>query len=325
MNSFLFKNISIIGLGLMGGSLAKSCKKNGLGENILGSDVDKTQEEFALKNKIIDQVVDFEKSPENDLIIICSALSSYGKIFQKITPIIGNKTLIIDIGSVKEFTLKIAKEILGEKSKNFTPCHPIAGSEKSGIANSNDDLFVGKKTFICKGKENDENKIKKIEQFWQKIGSNTEFIDTKKHDKIYALVSHLPQFLAFAAKEYFQNGSDEILNRHFRLQNSNPKMWQEIFDLNRINIDYYLQLFLKNIDEVIILLNEEKYQKTRSERSILVSCFLNIPDIENFQEYGGSGFKDFTAIATNPINPHVLSQSKESLIQFLNNLKSKIS
>ncbi|MFT5703260.1 MAG: prephenate dehydrogenase [Rickettsiales bacterium] len=330
MNKFLFKNISIIGFGLMGGSLAKACKKYNVSENVFGFDIDKNQIEFALQNKIIDGIYNFNQSITNDLIIISSSLLSYEKILKKLETITSEKTTIIDIGSLQNFPLKIARKILQEKSKNFTTCHPIAGSEKSGVSNSNIDLFLGKKIFISKSTLNDENQIKKISEFWQKIGSNPEFISTKEHDKIFSLVSHLPQFLSFAAKEDFQNtqNDDQILNRHFRLQNSNPKMWQEIFDLNHDNIEYYLKLFLKNIDEAINLLNEEKYQESHSRRSILVSCFLNIADIKKYQKYSGSGFADFTAInrdqKNNLTKPKILDENKESLIQFLNNLKSKI-
>jgi prephenate dehydrogenase len=320
----LFRKINIIGLGLIGGSLARCCKKYHLGDKIFGYDQDDSQNKFAFNNQIIDQVFNFKNIEENELIIICSPLFSYDEIFRKIQPLISQKTLIIDIGSLKEFTFPLAKEILQEKAKNFIACHPIAGSEKSGILNSKEDLFFNKKVLISKSLINEERDINKIEQFWQKIGSKPEFIDAKKHDEIFALVSHFPQFLAFAAQEDFQDSDDKILNHHFRLQNSNLKMWREIFDLNRVNIEYYLQFYLKNIDNMIALLNEEKYENTKTKREALVYCFLNLPNIEKFKKYAGSGFKDFTAINHNLKKPKILAENKDSLIKFLNNIKSKI-
>ncbi|MFT6077758.1 MAG: prephenate dehydrogenase [Myxococcota bacterium] len=323
-SEFLFKNIIVIGLGLMGGSIAKACRKYGASEHILGFDIDEKQSDFALENKIIDGIYDFSQLSDNDLIIICSSLLSYENILQDIKVKITSQTLIIDIGSLQEFSSNVSTEILQEKSKNFIACHPIAGSEKSGVQNSDADLFLDKKTIISSSAINDKNSIDKIQHFWKKIGSKTEFIDSKKHDKIFALVSHLPQFLAFLAKEDFQNCDDEILNRHFRLQNSNLQIWQEIFHLNRDYIEYYLQFYLKNIDKILGAFKEEEYQGLRSRRSILVSCLLNIPDIKNFQKYAGSGFKDFTAIQNTLRNPKILAEDKESIIQFLNNLKEKI-
>ncbi len=314
---FLFKKINIIGLGLIGGSLARACRKYQLAESIFGSDIDQTQIDFAVNKKIIDAQYNFnQKITNDDLIIICSPLSSYEQIFQKLTPIISDQTLIIDVGSLKNFTLPLAEKILLGLAKNFVACHPIAGSEKSGVANSNSDLFSGKKTIICPNEINDKNIIKKVELFWQKIGSVVYFLDAKEHDKIFALVSHLPQFLAFIAWEDFENGDDEILNKHFRLQNSNPEIWQEIFTLNRQNIEHYFRFYLENIN---------KYSSNEndliSRRIALVSCFLTLPDIKEFQPFSGTGFKDFTAIINHPKKS---SLEPKSLTQFLNQIKSKI-
>ncbi|MES2677644.1 MAG: prephenate dehydrogenase/arogenate dehydrogenase family protein [Pseudomonadota bacterium] len=314
---FLFQNIIIIGLGLIGGSLAQSCKKHQIAQQILGFDIDQNQINFALNKEIIDQQYNFnQKIANGDLIIICSPLFSYEKILHQLVNWIGDQTLIIDVGSLKNFTLPLAEKILLSKAKNFIACHPIAGSEKSGVTNSQSDLFLDKKTIICPNQINDKNALKKIELFWQKIGAQVEFLDAARHDKIFALVSHLPQFLAFIAQEDFENSADEILNQHFRLQNSNPKIWQEIFALNRQNLEYYLQFYLKNIDQYF-----GDDDDLISRRIALVSCFLNLPDIKEFQPFSGTGFKDFTAI----INHSKKSNLKpKSLNQFLHQIKSKI-
>ena len=321
-SEFLFKNINIIGLGLIGGSLAKACQKYKIAESICGFDIDATQTDIALTQKIISGKFDLNKPvSDDDLVIICTPLSCYKKIFQDIALTISEKTLIIDIGSLKDFTLQLAEKTLLDKAANFIPCHPIAGSEKSGVINSDGDLFFDKKIILTPSKINSPNQIRKAQLFWHKIGSLPQFLDAKEHDKIFALVSHLPQFLSFIAQENFTNGDDEILNKHFRLQNSNPKIWQEIFTLNRKNLEYYLQFYLENIDK--ILNNLIDTNSLISRRIALVSCFLNLPDIENFKSFSGTGFKDFTSIINHPKNqtdPH----KHESLSQFLNQIKSKI-
>ena len=180
---------------------------------------------------------------DSDLTIIASPLSSYEIIFKKLAERI-NGSILIDVGSLKFCAVNWAKNILNDKSANFVACHPIAGSDKSGISNSNSELLLGKKVIITPTAINSQNDIKKVELFWQKIGSEVELLDDKEHDKIFALVSHLPQFLSFIAQENFKNG-DAILNQHFRLQNSNPKIWQEIFLLNQDNIRYYLEFLLR--------------------------------------------------------------------------------
>ncbi len=317
---FLFTNISIIGLGLIGGSLAQACKKYQLAKAIFSFDIDQNQIDLAFVKKIIDGQYNFnQKIANDDLVIICAPLSSYEQILQKLALVISDQTLIIDVGSLKSFTLPLAKKILLNKAKNFIACHPIAGSEKSGVANCDGNLFLGKKTIICPNEINDRNAIKKVELFWQKVGSLVDFLDAKDHDKIFALVSHLPQFLAFIAQENFENGDDEILNKHFRLQNSNPKIWQEIFTLNRQNIEYYLQFYLENLDK--LLQNSSDENDLVSRRIALVSCFLNLPTIKEFQTFSGSGFKDFTAIINHPKKSNL---APKSLTHFLNQIKSKI-
>jgi prephenate dehydrogenase len=317
---FLFNKINIIGLGLIGGSIAKSCKKHNIAQLVAGFDVDKVTTDLALSNNIIDELYDFKSEiADNDLTIIASPLLSYEAIFQKLAGKINN-SIVIDIGSLKVCTIDWANNILNDQAAHFIACHPIAGSDKSGIANADSELFLNKKAIITPTTINIQNDIEKVKLFWQKIGSQVELIDAKKHDKIFTLVSHLPQFLAFIAWEDFKNGDDEILNRHFRLQNSNPKIWQEIFTLNRENIEYYLQFYLQNIDN--FLQNSTSQSSLISRRNALVSCFLNLPDIEKFKPFSGSGFKDFTAIINHPEN-----QSKfdsQSLTQFLNQIKSKI-
>ncbi len=339
MEKLLFKNINIIGLGLIGGSIAEACKKFLPNSKIYGFDKDETQTNLALKYKAIDGVFDFKKLDNNDLVIICAPLSAYKSIFQDIKPILGDAT-VIDVGSLKGFPLQLAQEILKEKAGNFIACHPIAGSDKSGFLNSDHVSYSNKKVIIT-DQNTDKDKLEKIESFWQEIGSFPEFMDAAKHDKIFGLVSHLPQFLSFIAYENFKNGGDEILNKHFRLQNSNPEIWQEIFVLNRKNIEYYLGFFLENIDKILNHpealaegSNDEKHSFSHDNQNLiirrlsLVSCFLNLPDIEVFQNHAGTGFKDFIAITSYSKflseHPEILQDHQESLIQFLNQIKSKI-
>jgi prephenate dehydrogenase len=317
---FLFNKINIIGLGLIGGSIAKSCQKHKISKFVAGFDIDKATTKWALANNIVDQLYDFESEiSDNDLTIIAAPLLSYGGVFQKLAGKINN-SILIDIGSLKLCTIDWAKNILKNEAAKFIACHPIAGSDKSGIANADSKMFVDKKAIITPTTINDQNDIKKVELFWQKIGSKVEIIDAREHDKIFALVSHLPQFLAFAAQETFQNGDDKILNKHFRLQNSNPKIWQEIFDLNQENIRHYLKFYLENIDN--LLQKPDCQEGLISRRIALISCFLNLPDIDKFKSFAGSGFEDFTNIINHSKNQPELNP--QSSAQFLNQIKSKI-
>jgi prephenate dehydrogenase len=326
---FLFKNINIIGIGLIGGSIAKSCKKHNIAQFIRGFDLDKTSIDIALSNKVIDQSFSFESEiSNNDLTIIAAPLFGYKEIIQKLSNKINN-SILIDVGSLKSCVLDWTKDILQNKAENFIACHPIAGSDKSGVLNANSELFFGKKLIITPDVVNDKNNIKKVELFWQKIGAVVDFINAKEHDKIFALVSHLPQFLAFIFKEVFSCKSlvvsqDELLIRHLRLENSNIKIWQEIFSLNRANIKFYLDLYLKNIDDVLVNILPNQKLNRIAIRKILVSCFLQIADIKEFEKFSGSGFKDFTAIINQNDNDDIIDNAnlKEVLEQIKLTIKN---
>jgi len=333
-----FEKIIIIGLGLMGGSIAKACRARKIGDKILAYDPDESQLTFALNNKIIDEIYNFDQEISgNSLIIIASPLSSYEKIARKITTQINDQVLIIDIGSLKDFVVEKIVPIFADKKHNFIPCHPIAGSEKSGVANSNADLFLNKKLIITPAAFLSKEAFKKISLFWQKIGAKIEIMDAKEHDKIFALVSHFPQFLAFVHEENFISNL-EIIKKHFRLQASNKAMWQDIFTLNKNNLDHYLKLFLENIRifsegnfdqkisflkkaDAVLNLVEEKFNQTEKElilkRVILVAAFINIDDINKFKTNAGSGFKDFTAILSYVgwfiNNPEIMSNTNSHL------------
>ena len=358
----LFDKINIIGLGLMGGSIAKSCKQHNVAGSVSGFDNSQTTLDYALKNKIIDQEFKFEVGfIKNNLTIIASPLSTYQEIFWQLKSKISNG-IVIDIGSLKFFINNLAKEILVDEVGNFIACHPIAGSQKSGIGNADMNLFLGKKVIISKIKDNKREQLDKIKLFWQRIGSDIEFIDAKNHDKIFALVSHLPQFLAFIAKEEYENGGDEILNKHFRLQNSSLKIWNEIFALNKNNIGFYLKDLLKNVELMIESLSKNQFQEILNnhpiadftnqnniyprnpfdknqfqnkqlppkrillKRILLTLCFLQLTDVQKFYNHSGSGFRDFTAIAVYQkfLSQNLLEDEKPFLIEFLSQIKSRI-
>lgn len=318
----MFDKIIIIGLGLIGGSIARISKKNKLANKIVALSRNQETLDFALNNKIIDGVYDFEQEiSDNDLVVIATPLSKYEEVLANIAPNISPNTIITDVGSVKSF---IETDILPKFNilkSSFVSCHPIAGSDKSGVQNSRTKLFEDKKLIIIKSSDTDRQKMQKIEEFWQKIGSNIEYMTAKKHDEIYALASHLPQFISynFHYKSHAQI-DDELIQKHFRLQNSNPEIWKDIFKLNRHNISKYFHIFEKNLDilkdfikekkyeEVIFILNNigfpnikakkipEYKEKVIISRIIITSAYILIKDIDDCEDYFGTGFKDFVRI-----------------------------
>jgi prephenate dehydrogenase len=240
----IFNKIIIIGLGLIGGSAAIAIKKYKIAKKILAYNRSSDAINFALENNIIDDKFHFDQNlTKDDLIIIATPLLAYEEIFQKIKSQ-NYQSLITDIGSVKKYPEDLYFKIFKERN-NFIPAHPIAGKETSSIFNADANLFCNKKLIITNFCQNQEN-ITKIKQLWQKIGSEVVFLDSLEHDEIFCLISHLPQYISFKFREKRPDNLPDFLKRHLRIENSNPKIWEEIFELNRDNIDRYYRIFKEN-------------------------------------------------------------------------------
>ncbi len=311
----LFNKTLVIGLGLIGGSFAKAIKKHDLSQEIFAFDCDQDSIDLALNDQIIAEGTTNINLFEHvfDFVVIASPLYTYEEIFESITNVISPQTIIIDLGSLKGFIDDILPPNL---SKNFIGCHPIAGLEKSGFENSDTELFLDKKFLICANNKTNSKSLEIVKNVAEKIGSKTEILEAKKHDEIYALVSHLPQFLSFLTREFSPKEiNDEFFKTAFRLDNSNPEIWEDIFELNDENLEkFYLQFFEILEKEMNNLLNskfensdfkldqksldflEENFAEIFT-RAIFVKSYLKIPQIKTYHNYAGSGFRDFTSIA----------------------------
>ena len=320
LKTFPYKKTLIIGLGLLGGSIAKAFKKYDISQNIYAFDIDIDALELAKEQKIIDNTTLLDDDlTDFDLIAICVPLNQYQQIFTKINSKINPQALIFDIGSIKDFKFKNIPQ-------NFVPSHPIAGSVESGFENSNQDLFFGKKFLICKN-QNNIFEAQKLFEIVKQIKANPDFIEAKNHDEIYALVSHLPQFLSFLTAEFsLKKIENDFFKNAFRLDNSNPEIWKDIFDLNQKYLQIFYEEFFENLENYIENLKNFKIEKTLEDqdlqgfiddkiifensteqffeqnfdviffRFLMVLSFLKIDKIKSFKNYGGLGFKDFISI-----------------------------
>lgn len=318
----VFDEVVIVGLGLIGGSVARVCRERKIAGKILAYDIDGVQLEYALNNGIIDGIYNFEELKGNVLVVIATPLSLYLEVAKKLAKKIDDGVIITDVGSLKYFVLEQISVIFEKNDVNFIPAHPIAGSEKSGIASGSADLFLDKKLILTPAGFTNKLALKKLQLFWKIIGSKVILMDAKEHDKIFALVSHLPQMLAFENKE--DANDDAIIKQHLRLQNSNYNMWQDIFRLNKANLDYYNRIYGDNLREIKTAIAEgsskralEFFKNARKvakrlgikqqnfsgkdhelikRRVIIAASYIQLPDIYEFHKHAGTGFRDFTAV-----------------------------
>ena len=252
-----FNNILIIGLGMMGGSLCKSIKKNKLSKKISAFDKDQDALSYALKNKIINYTVaDLGKLEHPDLIIICTPLSSYLSIVKKILLTVKKNTLVTDIGSSKGGVHRTITKLFHDSNKSFLSSHPMVGSEKSGVKFNRQDMYKNKVVFILDKDSASRRSYLKLNNFWESIGSITHDIDSKTHDLLMSETSHIAHLMSYI---FVKSLPKSILNEnlplllgggikeHIRLSKSNPQMWTDIFLNNKSNITKTLTRIQKNI------------------------------------------------------------------------------
>ncbi len=337
-----FNKTLICGLGLIGGSFAKTLRKNGICEKIFAFDSDEETIELAKSENVIDNGISNLSLLENigdfDFIVIAAPLFAYEEILEELALNISPSAVIIDLGSVKKIEEQL--EILPKNlRKNFVPCHPIAGSEKTGFENSFADLFADKKFIICP-EFSDKNSVKKVEDLIKKIGANFEHLSAKKHDEIYALMSHLPQFLSFLTKDFSPKKiTDNFLEKAFRLDDSDPQIWEEIFALNEVNLEKFYLKFFDSLDDTLKRfarepdffkqfedVKKEKFDEEYFEKNfatiffriLIVKSYLEIPETKTYLNYAGSGFRDFTSIIS------ILNYDSKKLAELIKKNQSKI-
>jgi prephenate dehydrogenase/cyclohexadieny/prephenate dehydrogenase len=269
------KNILIIGCGLIGSSLLRSIVEKKIVKKIFVYEKSKSNIIKIKKLKLPCEVIsDFKKIiPNVDLIIFCTPLSEYEKIILKINKYLLPKTIITDVGSSKEKSMELIKKKL-KKGIFWTSSHPIAGSEVSGPEHGVKNLFHNKWCILIKERNTNEKHLRALSKFWKKIGSRVAIMDSKKHDTVFSMTSHLPHLIAYnlvkTATDFEKQKKYELIKfsagglRDFsRIAASNEIMWRDIFFNNQKNISEVIDLFIKN------LLSFKKDIQSKNNKSII--------------------------------------------------------
>jgi prephenate dehydrogenase/cyclohexadieny/prephenate dehydrogenase len=184
-------------------------------------------------------------------------MSEYEKIILKINKYLLHKTIITDVGSSKELVLVSIKKKL-KKGISWVSSHPISGSEVSGPEFGNSNLFFDKWCILIKEQKSNRKDLTFLIKFWKKIGSKVVIMDSKKHDKIFSMTSHLPHLIAYnlvkTATDFEKQNKYDLIKfsagglRDFsRIAASNEIMWRDIFFNNQSNISKVIDLFVKNL------------------------------------------------------------------------------
>ncbi|MGI9546265.1 MAG: prephenate dehydrogenase [Flavobacteriaceae bacterium] len=282
--------VYVIGIGLIGGSMAKDLKAHYPDVEIYGIDVNERHLEEALKLGIIDNVAGFNELIHADLVLITTPVDALIKELPKVLDIVKEETLVIDAGSTKEILCRLVEN--HPRRRNFLACHPIAGTEFSGPAAALRGLFEGKTNIICEVEKTGFKLQERGLEIFGKMGMRIRYMNPLAHDKHIAYVSHLSHISSFMLgktvieKEKNERDIFDMAGSGFestvRLAKSSPAMWTPIFEQNKDNVLEILEAYIENLKEFRKKLQQNDYKgiyaemdNTNKIREILKGIPLN--------------------------------------------------
>ncbi|MEJ2143037.1 MAG: prephenate dehydrogenase/arogenate dehydrogenase family protein [Gammaproteobacteria bacterium] len=239
MTKPLINKLCVIGVGLIGGSLARALRKAGAVSHIVGAGRDETHLKRAQELGVIDSFsTDLGKAVSDaDMIVLAVPLGAMRTVMQQIKNHITYKSVLTDVGSAKNSVIHDAKNVFGSLPANFVPGHPIAGTELSGVEASFAELYKNRRIIVTPHEESDSDATEKVKAMWQACGAEVVEMNPQHHDEILAATSHLPHMLAYGLVDTLarMDDSQEIFDfaaggfKDFtRIASSDPNMWHDI-------------------------------------------------------------------------------------------------
>jgi len=262
-----FKNIVVVGLGLIGGSILKAIKELNLPLEVFGIDLDEEITREANKIGLINNIDNQLKKIEEDCSIIFSVPSlSIERAFKLIEGSFNyEKVIFTDTFSSKSNLIEFLESNTKVKEK-FIMSHPIAGSEKSGLANYNSLLFKDKLVVLSTlNVDKDNKRLNKVKNLWESLGSKAAILDPVEHDKVFSKTSHLPHIIAFALMNYLEKElghkvfkySGGSLENYTRIASSDPLMWRDITVSNKEAVLEAIKGFESSLNQMSKLIESE--------------------------------------------------------------------
>jgi prephenate dehydrogenase len=257
----VIKRLCVIGVGLIGGSLALALKTSGACERITGCGRSTDNLNKAIELGVID---DFSTDPveavrDCDVVVLAVPMGRMQSLLEQIKPGLADGAIITDVGSAKASFLHAASQAFGELPPRLIPGHPIAGNENSGVGAAMLDLFQGRRVILTPHEQTDQQAYNVVEQMWQACGAEVTHMDADLHDHILAATSHLPHVLAFSLVRELANSPhhDDIFRyaagglRDFtRIAESDPVMWRDICLSNREAILAAIERYREELDRL---------------------------------------------------------------------------
>ncbi len=226
--------IAVVGTGLLGGAVARAARQQGVATEIVGVEPDAGHARLALEHGVVDRI-EPEVPEDAALVVLCCPSDRVAEWAQRLR---AHPAPVCDVGSVKAPIVDhLRARMNGGFPARFVPCHPIAGSEKSGPAHAPSDLFRGRIIVLTPVPENDADAVETVRAFWAALGGEVIRLDAGNHDRVLAVTSHLPHYLAYAFMLQVEEEDLPLSGGGFsdftRIAAANPDMWWRIFKMNR--------------------------------------------------------------------------------------------
>jgi prephenate dehydrogenase len=262
-----FGTVTIIGTGLIGGSIGLGLKKKGLAKLVLGVGHRKSSINKALKMKAIDEgTTDIEKSvSQADIVILATSVDLIPDLARSVIPLMKTSAILTDVGSTKDYIVsqinKYIKGRCGSNNLSFIGAHPLAGSEQRGIESAKPDLFEGSVCVLTPTDFSSKKCVKKIANMWKALGAEISFLKPRMHDEIVAFISHLPHFVASGLtnvvdEKHWKFGANGLRDTT-RIASGDPKLWLSICKQNRVKIIEALRCFSEEMKSMLRDMEEE--------------------------------------------------------------------
>ncbi|KKB10994.1 hypothetical protein VE25_14465 [Devosia geojensis] len=286
-----FRKLALVGIGLIGSSIALAARRQGLADVIaISTRRSDTLEEARELNLGDAYTLDPAEAVRGaDLVILATPVGAYEAVMKAIAPALEPGAILSDVGSVKRHVVKVVEPLVPE-GVHFIPGHPLAGTEHSGPSAGFAELFANRWCVLTPGPQVDKAAVEKLAAFWRAMGSNVETMDADHHDMVLAITSHVPHLVAYnivgTVADLEQATQSEVIKfsasgfRDFtRIAASDPVMWRDVFLTNR---DAVLEMLGRFLEDLSVLQRavrvgdgpalEELFTRTRAVRRSIIDA-----------------------------------------------------
>ena len=257
----MIKQLTVIGVGLIGGSLARALQDADCVDVIVGCGQNKDNLQHAIDLGVINK---YETDPAkavagSEMVVVAVPVGAMQSVFEAIKPRLEKNAIVTDVGSTKSSVIDAMIAANGEMPPNFVPGHPIAGTEKTGVAASFPGLFHQRRVLLTPTDKTDTDAVKRVQQMWEATGAIVSTMDAKHHDDVLAATSHLPHLLAFTLVDTLAALDEKVeifkyaaggFRDFTRIASSDPKMWHDICVNNRDALLHILKRFQNDLENL---------------------------------------------------------------------------